>query len=156
MRREGTGQDCPAPSLYGCCPALATRQIAHGVCYMVRAYARRVQKLFGLTRAWHVFHGEVLEEEGVGFTGECGQNGLAESAFRPVVLDRDDVAPGCPGGGAQCLGVYRLDGVGVYDAYGYAALLQLVCSLYGFVDRDARGDHGHRVVVRGAKQFAAA
>src|SRR5215204_892461 len=112
-RREGPEHHGPTPFVYGWYRALAVRQFAHGVCYMVRAYACCVHKLFGLTRARHVPYGEVLEVERVGFPGERRQDGLAEAAFRPVVLDRDDVATCCPCGGAQRLAVYRLYGVGV-------------------------------------------
>src|SRR5918994_1977677 len=135
---------------------LASRQFARGVCYMVRAYACCVHKLFGLTRARHVPHGEVLEVERVGLLGERGQDGLAEAAFWPVVLDRDDVAPCCPCGGAQRLAVYWLYRVSIYDAHGQTAIMQLLCSLYGFVDCYARCDHAHHVFVRGSQDLAPA
>src|SRR5215210_1982378 len=155
-RRESARYDDLAPSLYGWYLTLAVGQLAHGVGYVVRANACRVHKFFGLTRARHDLHGEVLEMDGIGLLGERGQDGLTEAAFWPMVLDRDDLTPCCPCRCAQRLAVYGLDGVGINDADGNAALLQLVCGLYGFVDRDTRRDYRHRVVVGGAHYLAAA
>ena len=45
---------------------LGVRELARGIDYVVRAYTCRVHQLFGLARAWHALHGEVLEVEGVG------------------------------------------------------------------------------------------
>src|SRR5215212_3092896 len=135
---------------------LGVQKLACGVDYVVRANSCRVHEFFGLTRAWHVLYGEVLEVDGVGLLREGREDGLAEAAFRPVVLDRDYLAARRLCCSAQCLAVYRLDGVGVDDADGHPALLQFPSRLYGFVDRYARCDHGHHVVFGGSNYLAAA
>src|SRR5918996_4088999 len=131
-------------------------QPACGFCDVLSVDPGRSQQLLRLAGAGHTPNRQLYDPRRLLAVGESGEDGLAEPALRPVILDRHDPPTGGLRRGRERTDVDRLERVEIDDARRDAVFGQAVGCGERLAHRDPGGDDRDVVLVGGAQDAAAA